>query len=391
MSADIAMSQGTRRSLAAYHSLSAQIDVIQARIASGKRVNSALDNPAAFFTSSSLSARAASINSLMDRISEAKSTLQAATNGIAAIRSLLMSAQSVANSALLSANTLVKITGASTPVLTLATDIVSTLGSSTQFKNGDIVTVSDGTTTATYTASNGANDTVQYLLDTINNTANLKVDASLNANGQIELQATGTNNITIGGTFGGSGTLLGVVGLSTGTTTFTANAVRASYSLQFDAIRSQIDAAVLDAGFNGVDLLAGGSLSVNLNETGTSSVSLAGANLSSSALGLVASTNQFQIDSDISTALANITSALNSLEAQTAAFSSTLSMIDVRSEFNQTMIDTLQKGADDLVLADTNAESAMLLALQARQKLAGTMLSIAGESDNLALRLFGLD
>lgn len=390
MSADIAMSQGTRRSLAAYHSLSAQIDVIQTRIASGKRVNSALDSPAAFFTSSSLSTRAASLNTLMDSITEAKSTLQAATNGITAIRSLLVSAQSLANSALLSPHTLVKITGASTPVLTPASDIVSGAGSSTQFKAGDTVSVSDGTTTVVYTASTST-DTVQYFLDTINNAANLKVDASLNANGHIELHATGTNNITIGGTFGGAGTFLGVVGLSAGTTTFTANAVRASYAAQFDAIRSQIDAAVLDAGFNGLDLLVGGSLSVNLNETGTSSLSLAGVNLSSSALGLVASTNQFQMDSDISTALANLTSALNSLEAQTTTYSSTLSMIDVRSEFNQTMIDTLQTGADDLLLADTNAESAMLLALQARQKLAGTMLSLAGQSDSLALRMFGLD
>ena len=390
MSNDIAMSAATRRSLAAYHSLSAQIGVIQTRLATGKKVNSAVDNPAAFFTSSSLSTRATSINNLMDSISNAKSSLQAATGGITAIRSLLASAQSLANTALLSPNTLVKITGASTPVLSLSTDIVSGSGSSTQFRAGDTVTINDGTTTAVYTASSGA-DTVQDFLNAINNAANLKVDAVLNASGRIELQGTGPHNITIGGTFGGSGTLVGITGLSLGTTTFTANAARASYAQQFDAIRAQIDAAAQDAGFNGLNLLTGGSQSVALNETGSSSLTLTGSTLSSTGLGLTASTNQFQSDADISAALSKITAALSTLEATTASFSTSFSIIDVRSEFNQNMIDTLMSGADDLVLADTNAESATLLALQARQKLAITTLSLVSETENMALRLFGLD
>ncbi len=386
MFTDIPMSLGMRRSLAAYQSLAAQIEGVQTRIATGKRINSALDNPASFFTSSALRTRAASLNSLVDRISEAKGALQAATSGISTIRSLLTSAQSLASSALLSANTIVKVTGASTPVLTLGTTIASTGGSSTRLKAGDTITVSDGTTTATYTAVN--NDTVQDILNAINGTANLTVDASLNASGHIELQATGPHSITIGGALNGSGTLVGVTGLTAGTTVFTANMTRTSYAQQFDAIRLQIDAAIQDAGFGSLNLLAGGSQTINLNETGTSTFSLAGVSLSSSALGVAASTHQFQLDSDITTAVANVTSALSSLEAQTANFGSNLAIIEARSEFNQTMIDALQSGADDLVLVDTNAESAILLALQARQKLAATMFSIVEPSDHAALRLF---
>src|SRR5690242_13919653 len=82
--------------------------------------------------------------------------------GITTIRSLIASAQSVANQALQSASTLVTITGTNGTALTTGTTIATTAGSSTTFKAGDVVTVSDGTTTATYTAAN--NDTVQTFL-----------------------------------------------------------------------------------------------------------------------------------------------------------------------------------------------------------------------------------
>ena len=53
------------------------------------------------------------------------------------------------------------------------------------------------------------------------------------------------------------------------------------------------------------------------------------------------------------------------------------------------MITTLQTGADNLVLADTNEEGANLLALQTRQQLSTTALSLAAQADQAVLRLFG--
>jgi flagellin-like hook-associated protein FlgL len=53
------------------------------------------------------------------------------------------------------------------------------------------------------------------------------------------------------------------------------------------------------------------------------------------------------------------------------------------------MIDTLKSAADNLVVADTNEEGANLLALQARQSLSTTALSLAAQSDQSVLRLFG--
>ena len=230
---------------------------------------------------------------------------------------------------------------------------------------------------------------MQTFLNAINGTANLKVTASL-SNGQINLAATGTNNVIVGSTLAGTGTLVGVTGLTAGTRSFTANAVRTSYAAQFDALRTQIDAAVSDAGYNGLNLLAGGSKTVSLNENGSSTISLEGASISATGLGVLASTNSFQIDSDITTVIANITDALTALQSQTASLGNSQAIIDTRMQFNKRMAETFQTGADDLVKADTSADGALLLALQTRQQLAATSLTLTGSSDKLALRLFGL-
>ena len=52
------------------------------------------------------------------------------------------------------------------------------------------------------------------------------------------------------------------------------------------------------------------------------------------------------------------------------------------------MINTLQTGADNLVLADSNQEGANLLALQTRQSLSTTALSLSAQADQAVLSLF---
>jgi flagellin len=382
-----AISGRARANLLALQLVSNDIDDVQKRLATGKRVNSAFDDPSAFFVSSSLNARAASLNQLVDTVSGVKKAVDAANNGIQAITSLLSTAQGLATSALQSTNTLVKVNGVNGTPLTTASVIATTGGSTFRLKAGDTITVNDGTTTGTYTAAN--NDTVQTLLNAINGTANLKATASLNSNGQITFSATGTNNITIGSTLGGTGTLVGVTGLSNGTTSFTANALRTNYAAQFDAIRAQIDSAVNDASFNGINLLSGGSKTVTLNESGSATVTLSGTNISSVNLGVSASINGFQIDSDITTALANITSALATVQLQTSALGNSSAIIDARSQFNKSMAATLLAGADDLVKSDSTADGSLLLALQSRQQLAATSLSLTNSNDKMALRLLG--
>ena len=386
---NVLLSAGARTALSSLNSIQSEMNVLQKRLATGKRVNSPIDNPTAYFMAASLASRAATLTSLSDSIATAKSTISAANNGIATLQSLLSSAQSIANTALQSSQSLVTVTGTKSNMN--STDIIaSNAGSSTRFRTGDVVTVSDGTVTATYTAAN--NDDVQDFLDAINNTANLKVTASLNSSGQIQLAAESNVNVTVGATLNGAGgaTLSSVIGHSAATTNYTTNSVRQSMASQFASLRSQIDAAVADASFNGVNFLNGSSLSVSFNETGSSSLTVTGTSLSASGLGVAAATNNWQLDTDINTAIDQIETAIVSLQTYSTSFSTTSTVIETRSDFNQAMIDTLNAGADNLVANDSDEDSAMLLALQTRQQIATTALSLLQNSESSALRLFGI-
>src|ERR1700743_114593 len=69
-------------------------------LATGNKVNSALDNPTNFFTAQSLNNRASDISNLLDGIGNGVQVLQAANTGITSLQSLVSSAQSIANQVL---------------------------------------------------------------------------------------------------------------------------------------------------------------------------------------------------------------------------------------------------------------------------------------------------
>jgi flagellin len=79
---DIVLSSGVRANLLQLQQTSDLISQTQTRLATGKRVNSALDNPTNFFTAQSLNGRANDLNSLLDSIGIAQQTLQATNNGL---------------------------------------------------------------------------------------------------------------------------------------------------------------------------------------------------------------------------------------------------------------------------------------------------------------------
>jgi flagellin len=375
---DITLSSGVRQNLLSLQNTASLMAQTQNRLATGKKVNSALDNPLNFFTSQSLGNRASDLTSLLDSIGNAVQTITAADKGITSLTKLVQTAQAIANQALQSASSTATVIG-SVAGLTATTDISAITA-------GKTITVSDGTTTATYTAA--AADTVQDFLDAVNNTANLDVRASLDEGGHVKLEATGTTTIVIAGT--GSAADLTVLGLTAATTAAgTLNSTRTSLADQFDDIRTQIDYLAADSGYNGVNLLNGDSLTVTFNETGTSTQSVTGVTFNAAGLGITAATNSFQTDLDVSDALDNLTAALSTLRSQAAAFGSSLSVVQTRQDFTKAMVNTLQTGADNLVLADTNEEGANMLALQTRQSLSTTALSLASQADQNVLRLFG--
>jgi flagellin-like hook-associated protein FlgL len=169
-------------------------------------------------------------------------------------------------------------------------------------------------------------------------------------------------------------------------------AVRTSLATQFGEVLTQIDQLAADSGFNGINLLDSGSssdLTVTLNETGTSSVTISAVDFSSNGLSINNSTNNWSTTADISAASTNLTNALTTLRSQSQSFGSNLSTVQIRQDFTKAMINTLQTGADSLTLADSNEEGANLLALQTRQQLSTTALSLASQASQAVLRLFG--
>ncbi|HWV54351.1 flagellin, partial [Pseudorhodoplanes sp.] len=220
--------------------------------------------------------------------------------------------------------------------------------------------------------------------------------ATVNAGGAIEITSTSSENITISGT----GAAVTALGLDTGTgpggayvptaTVATPGTVRANLETQFNEILDQIDQLAKDASYNGINLLNGDELKVVFNEDGTSSLVIAGVNFDSAGLGISTLTSgAFQTNASIDTILGQVDSALRTLRSQATSFGSKLSTVQTRQQFTKQLINTLETGADNLVLADTNEEGANMLALQTRQQLSTTALSLSAQADQAVLRLFG--
>jgi flagellin len=215
------------------------------------------------------------------------------------------------------------------------------------------------------------------------------VTAGYNSSNNILLTPQTTDNVTIGGTPG----TVTALGLSLGTTTPTATVVtpdstRSNLQSQYNALLSQIDQLASDSSYNGINLLNGDNLKVTFNETGSSSLSIAGVKFNSSGLGLSAvSGTGFQDNHNIDTTVSSLNTALTSLRTQAAQFGSNLSTVQTRQDFTKDLVNTLQTGSSNLVLADTNQEGANLLALQTRQQLSITSLSLASQADQAILKI----
>jgi flagellin-like hook-associated protein FlgL len=390
----VGLSQGVLANLLALQTTTNQINTVQNQLATGKKVNTALDNPSSFFLANSFQSSISTLNTVLDSISVGQRTLDAANSGISSLTALLNTAKGSLNQALASAPTTSVLTGTAQNLT--GSTLLSTLG----FAATDVITVSDGTTNST-TFTTSATQTVQALLNFINaggTSTNNKDRAELAGDGRILLEgATGAAAITIT-TNSASTTALQNLGFNatatngtinnTAAATGTTSAARISLAAQFDVLRTQIDQMAADSGYNGVSLLNNQSLTVIMNQSATTKLVVAGINDTSLGLGVVASTNTFQTNFDANTALNNINNALATLQNQASTYTANVAVIQDRTDFTKQTINTLQTGTNDLTLADANQEGASLLALQTRQSLSSTALSLATQADQNVLRLF---
>jgi flagellin-like hook-associated protein FlgL len=194
-------------------------------------------------------------------------------------------------------------------------------------------------------------------------------------------------------TLGGTATV--AIGLTTGTQngtvlSTTANAARTSLQTQYNNVLSQIDTLAKDSSFNGTNLLGGDNLTIAYNEDGSSSQTVQGSIISAANLGLnQLNGTQFQDNTQLATIVSATDSAVVTLQTTGSQLGSALTTVQARQSFTTAMINTLQTGSDNLVLADTNQEGANMLALQTRQQLSTTALSLANQANQAVLRLFG--
>jgi flagellin-like hook-associated protein FlgL len=160
----IVLSASVRQNLLSLQSTAALLATTQNDLATGNKVNTALDNPTEYFTAQGLNNRASDINNLLDGIGNGVQVLQAANTGITSLQSLVASAQSIANQVLQSpvgyttksnvtSNALTGATGTNL----LASSTTASVG--TALKNDDTTSVAiTGATLLSGTASTTSND-----------------------------------------------------------------------------------------------------------------------------------------------------------------------------------------------------------------------------------------
>jgi flagellin len=504
MSNGIVLSQSIRSSLLTLQNTAEMQTKVQERLATGKKVNSALDNPTNFFTAASLNRRGNDLSSLLDAMSNGIKTLEAANTGMTSItkvvetmrayvrqarqdksfkgvsytqdaaaitgsgtvKNLTFSGGAVGttpvNVALNSAATAATLTGTggfaaagstlggapaaitvqaaglnggtAVSIGTLALGDTAAVAAGKINTALDAATGGDGGITATvvggqvvltgasgnnvtlggdsatldtlgFLAANRAStdgiasvaQTVDQLVTSINGNVSLadKIRAS-NDGGKLRIENLSTENLSVvgatalavnGGTGGGNTTAVG------------GNEVRKSLIAQFNELRRQLDKIAGDSGFNGVNLLKADKLKVIFNESGTSLLEIQAKDASGNIRGISTDANsldigaadatEFSDDDALDARLDKLSNSLTVVQTQASSFGSSLATVQIRQEFTKMMINTLQTGADNLTLADTNEEGANLLALNTRQQLSQTALSLASQASQAVLRLFG--
>jgi len=410
----IVLSASVRQNLLSLQSTADLLATTQNRLSTGKKVNTALDNPTNFFTAQSLDARAGDINSLLDGIGNGVQVLQAANTGLTSLQKLVDTAKSIANQVLQApAGYSVKASATSaaptgaTPALLAAGTAGDLTNAGTNGLNGNtyVFTPAVGTATTITVSSTVAAGNVNSI-DAFNaalSSAGIGLTASLAADGSIGFTSTNDNasqTLTLGTTPAAN-----TVALS-GTATFAlvtpaggsagkpladaaSQTIRANLVAQYNNIITQITTTAQDSSFNGINLLNGDDLKLTFNETGKSTLTIKGVVFNAAGLGLgpLTSGADFLDNAFAKATMTKLSSASDMLRSQASALGSNLSIVQIRQDFNKNLINVLQTGSSNLTLADTNEEAANSQALSTRQSIAVSALALANQSQQSVLQL----
>lgn len=384
MAQGINLTASLRQNLASLQSTSALTARTQNRLATGLKVNSALDDANAFFASQALTNRAGDLNKLLDGIGQSIQTIKAADQGITSLTALIEQAESIANTASDQASSSAVDTSSVLAATTGSTDLVT----ATVVTAAETFTLQAGTNAPVTQFTIGAAQTLDDLATEINKVDGLSSRVIIDGTtAQLEIKTTNGADLI---SAEGSGTPLADLGLTAGTTAAASQPPedQAQLEADFNEIRTQIDQLVKDTGYRGTNLLADDDLTVTVGEDTNSNLTISGVDFSTGTSGLNITAADFGTDATINASLTSIDAALDDLRSTARTFGNNLATIQTREEFTKGIVSTLQEGSDKLVLADLNEEGANLLALQTAQQLGTTSLSLASQAQQAVLRLF---
>ena len=382
---DISLTASMRSNLLSLQNTQSLMDQTQDRLSTGKKVNSAIDNPSSYYTAQSLTNRASDLESLLDSMGQGIQTIQAANEGIEAITSFVQQAKAVANSARDTSYKENMKPGTDAKKEFTSTDAVGTITAGKQ-----TIKVGDAEFEVTLEARDNAETAVEKL-NTAAQKAGVKNVTFSATNNKITVSAVGdiTEPLTITGTIGTAN--IGTTLDTDGTPVPDGTSNRTSYINQFNDILDQIDQLAADSSYKGVNLLkADESLKIVFNEDRSSSITIQGRAADTEGLGLGTRVDEdaWSTNEGVDATIELIDEAVSKLRDMASEFGNNYSIVQTRQDFTENLINVLEEGADNLTLADMNEESANMLALQTRQQLAINSLSLASQAAQSVLSLF---
>ena len=412
--------------------ISRTLDTVQLRLATGKRVNSALDNPANFFNAQSLTNRAHDLERLLDGINQSIRTTEEALHGVDAIQKVLDTAESFLkeyrHDFITGEVDLTDILDTSffLPMNNVA-DFTNYAGGQdsgvpvTLIENGFGVRLDDNSWRR---FAVGANITASTILEFDFRSENIPEIAAIgfdndtnfgNGNTQFFLYGQQTTGVTYAAPtptfeYDGSGEWVHVtipvgtyftgnfshltffddddgggddgdaqfrnIVIHNGEYTFgqTNTTVADIYEQEYAGILEQIDYLTEDSHYRGINLLKDEDLITDFNEDRSNKLVTEGMDATSLGLGL--EYEDFTSLEQIDRKLAQVREARESLRRFGSSLSVDFGIINGRRDFTEETINHLKAGSDDLILSDQNKDGAELLALQTRQIIQASTLAL---------------
>ena len=329
---NISLTASMRSNLLSLQNTQGLMDLTQERLSTGKKVNSAIDNPSSYYTAQSLSNRASDLSALLDSMGQAIQTIKAADEGIEAITNFAQQAKAVAQSAADSSDASER--AAYMDQFNEIMDQINAVAEDSSYKGINLLGGTDNKLTVKFSEKENSKlviDGVDASTDGGENSLNIDEAADWG-----KVSDYTTLEETIDTTKDAYDDLLADEDAVAGDI---ANA-KSAYD---DAVKALADQKADDLEAQ--------------NEA-------------------------------IADAISAVETAIGKLRNWSSEFGNNYSIVQSREEFTENLINVLTEGADKLTLADMNEESANMLALQTRQQLAINSLSLASQASQSVLKLF---